>query len=162
MPSNKDRLYVALYAREEEPSMPGDEDTYHWAFIIGPKMRARWDEWHFQEQECPLIPTSMLLVRVMIGKVKDGHRLAEVMRNTAIRQNETGWNCVFWVKVHWKGSKLMARPWGQASFVGKRSAERQWDIASERRISIALTARETSDMSQAPTYDLIKRKELVL
>ncbi|GAB1212609.1 hypothetical protein ATERTT37_001753 [Aspergillus terreus] len=38
MPSNKDRLYVALYARASRPTMPGKEDTYHWALIVGLKI----------------------------------------------------------------------------------------------------------------------------
>ncbi|MCJ1335945.1 hypothetical protein MMC09_001219 [Bachmanniomyces sp. S44760] len=37
MPSDKGRLYVALYARGGKPTMPGSEDTYHWALIVGPK-----------------------------------------------------------------------------------------------------------------------------
>lgn len=52
MPSGKDRLYIALYARSGAPTMPGGEDKYripliygfklnfyryHWSFIIGPK-----------------------------------------------------------------------------------------------------------------------------
>ncbi|KAJ5189668.1 hypothetical protein N7491_008287 [Penicillium cf. griseofulvum] len=83
MPPNKDRLYVALYARGGNPTMPGKEDTYHWALIVGPKVeeedsmgfryhakeRRETDgssKWFFEERECALIPTS--------------------------------WNCVFWVK----------------------------------------------------------------
>src|ERR1700679_4177436 len=55
MPSNKDRLYIALYARGGRATMPGKEDTYatsiscatippnnkfsyHWALIVGPKV----------------------------------------------------------------------------------------------------------------------------
>ncbi|PYI06130.1 hypothetical protein BO78DRAFT_461497 [Aspergillus sclerotiicarbonarius CBS 121057] len=41
MPSNKDRLYVALYARGGAPTMPGKEDTYHWTLIIGPKIKTQ-------------------------------------------------------------------------------------------------------------------------
>ena len=54
MPSNKDRLYVALYARGGKVKMPGGEDAYayilplremiadtcfryHWGLLVGPK-----------------------------------------------------------------------------------------------------------------------------
>ncbi|KAI1418843.1 hypothetical protein F5Y12DRAFT_401581 [Xylaria sp. FL1777] len=37
MPSDKDHLYIALYARGGAANMPGLEDTYHWALIVGPK-----------------------------------------------------------------------------------------------------------------------------
>lgn len=43
-------------------------------------------EWHFEERESPLAPTSMLLVRVMVGKVADGNQLVESLRSTPIRQ----------------------------------------------------------------------------
>jgi hypothetical protein len=55
-------------------------------------------EWYFEERECPLISTSMLLVRAMVGKVTDGNRLVEILRNTPIRQGQPGWNRVSWVK----------------------------------------------------------------
>lgn len=52
-------------------------------------------EWFFEGRECALAPTSMLLVRIMIGKVADKNRLVEILRNTPIRQGQPGWNCVF-------------------------------------------------------------------
>lgn len=45
-------------------------------------------KWFFEERECPLIPTSMLLVRVMVGRVVDGNRLVEILPNTSIRQGQ--------------------------------------------------------------------------
>ncbi|KAK9445201.1 hypothetical protein VB005_00309 [Metarhizium brunneum] len=120
MPSDKDRLYVALYARGGAPTMPGLEDTYHWALIVGPKTEdkrsrgARFHArekmrligtgvvpesvWEYEELESTMLPTSMLLVRVMIGKVKDRNRLESLLRNIPIRPRVEGWNCVAWVK----------------------------------------------------------------
>ncbi|KAF9889153.1 hypothetical protein FE257_007642 [Aspergillus nanangensis] len=85
MPSNKDRLYVGLFARGGAPTMPGKEDTCHWGLIIGPKYETQGkssvqyhaketvkvgggSEWVFEELTPP---TNMLLVRVVIGKVED-------------------------------------------------------------------------------------------
>ncbi|KAF8139739.1 hypothetical protein EV363DRAFT_1153406 [Boletus edulis] len=34
MSSNKDRLYMALHAHSDAPTMPGGEDKYHWALMI--------------------------------------------------------------------------------------------------------------------------------
>ncbi|QVM13721.1 hypothetical protein D8B26_008327 [Coccidioides posadasii str. Silveira] len=77
--------------------MPGKDDTYHWALIIGPKeaeggMGVRYhakerpklgggSEWFFKERECSLAPTSMLFVRIILGKVADASRLVEILRN---------------------------------------------------------------------------------
>ena len=55
-------------------------------------------EWYFQGLECSLIATSMLLVRIMIGKVTEGNRVVEILHNTPIRIGQPEWNCVSWVK----------------------------------------------------------------
>ena len=89
--------------------------SYHWALIVGPKIETpgkigmRYhakelpkagggSEWYFDGSKCQLTPTSMLLVRVMIGKVEDGNSLAQILSTTPIRQNKVGWNCVAWVR----------------------------------------------------------------
>ena len=55
-------------------------------------------EFYYDEQECPLIATDMLLLRIKIGKVENGPRLVEILRDTRIRQYIPGWNCVSWVQ----------------------------------------------------------------
>ena len=84
---------------------------YHWALTVGPKVEeeggigvryhakerpklGEGSERRFEERESPLAPTSMLLVRVMVGKVADGNQLVESLRSTPIRQAQPGWNCV--------------------------------------------------------------------
>ncbi|KAJ5276984.1 hypothetical protein N7524_003137 [Penicillium chrysogenum] len=68
--------------------MPGKGDT----------LKPGIAEWAFEDRESPLLATSMLLVRVIIGKVEDGNRLVEILRSTPTRQGQAGWNCVFRVK----------------------------------------------------------------
>jgi hypothetical protein len=97
-----------------------DSCRYHWALIVGPKTEdadskgARFHAkerirlvgnppmpksvWEYEERESTMMPTSMLLVRVMIGKVKDRNRLESLLRNTPVRPGIDGWNCVAWVK----------------------------------------------------------------
>ncbi|KAF5844328.1 hypothetical protein GGP41_004518 [Bipolaris sorokiniana] len=121
MPSDKDRLYIALYARSGAPKMPGGEDKYHWAFIIGPKSEGPsangrrchvkeslqiidgkpQNTWAYENVEITLQPTSAILVRIAIGKVADGARLMEAFARTPIRAGYAGyesWNCVSWVQ----------------------------------------------------------------
>lgn len=80
---------------------------YHWALIVGPKIEAEdamgvryhakegaklegGSEWFFEERKCPLAPTSMLLVHIMIGKVTDGNHRANILPNMPIRQDKPG------------------------------------------------------------------------
>jgi hypothetical protein len=114
MLSNKDRLYVALYARGEKVKMPSGEDAfahnpplhgmiadicfrYHWGLLVGPKKESDTSqgmryhanerilgpdqqEWFFEELETTMKTASMLLVRVMVGKVENTAHLVEILR----------------------------------------------------------------------------------
>ncbi|KAF7505446.1 hypothetical protein GJ744_000773 [Endocarpon pusillum] len=94
MPSDKARLYVALYVRGGGPKMPGQEDNYHWAFLVAPKNENKdstgtryhaknapgQSTWVFEEKSTSMTATNMILVRVMIGKVNDPQALAAKLR----------------------------------------------------------------------------------
>ncbi|KAH8723970.1 hypothetical protein GQ44DRAFT_655675, partial [Phaeosphaeriaceae sp. PMI808] len=115
MPSDKDRLYVALYARGGKPKMSTLEDTYHWALIIGPKNESiegrGWRfhvkeglkpdgtlGWLFEEKEIPLVATQMLLVRICVAKIEKDDRIKTILRGVPTREGLQGWNYVYWVK----------------------------------------------------------------
>ncbi|KAF4510617.1 hypothetical protein G6O67_002493 [Ophiocordyceps sinensis] len=100
--------------------MPGLEDTYHWAFILGPKTETLGSQgsrfharerlhlgdrgakpqtvWEYEERDTTLEPSSMLLARVMIAKVKSVRRLRSVLEGIPVRPEVEGWNCVGWIK----------------------------------------------------------------
>jgi hypothetical protein len=84
------------FGRFHDITSPG---RYHWSFIVGPKTEIAEQEacdtmpktrqhgnsqWLFEERDCALAPSSMLLVRVMVAENKD--RLISVLRNTPIKQ----------------------------------------------------------------------------
>ncbi|KIW76986.1 hypothetical protein Z517_09430 [Fonsecaea pedrosoi CBS 271.37] len=112
--SNKDRLYICRHARGGQPRLRDLEDTYHWAFMIGPKVeepdkdgvryRAKNKvtqdgiHWEFEKGTVPLRPTNMLLVRVLIGKVDDLSRLDAILCRTPVKDGAKDWNCVAWLK----------------------------------------------------------------
>ncbi|KAF4222482.1 hypothetical protein CNMCM6457_001372 [Aspergillus fumigatiaffinis] len=101
MPSNKDRLY-------------------HWALIVGPKVKAEdgmgvryhakerprlggGSEWFFEERECPLAPTSMLLVRIMVGKANQAGTVSfwvkEALDTLKVNSKALGTSVVEWEKL---------------------------------------------------------------
>ncbi|KAF7532236.1 hypothetical protein G7054_g8143 [Neopestalotiopsis clavispora] len=114
MPSNKDRLYIALYARGGKSVMPGGEDKYHWGILVGPKiesddsigklyhakekMMQQRSHFMFKERNISMLATSMILVRILVGKIENHERLASILRSTPIRAEQPGWNCVGWVQ----------------------------------------------------------------
>ncbi|KAF2211560.1 hypothetical protein CERZMDRAFT_112626 [Cercospora zeae-maydis SCOH1-5] len=126
MPRNKDRLYLALYNRpaSAKPVMPGKEDKYHWAFLIGPKHETTSSqgtkchakdnaiieeikgkihirtEYQFEERKVWLTAVDMIVVRILLGKVHDKEKLLDVLRGTRVKKHGDagGWNDVSWTK----------------------------------------------------------------
>ncbi|PGH03434.1 hypothetical protein AJ80_08682 [Polytolypa hystricis UAMH7299] len=176
MPSNKDLLYVALYARGGNSTMPGKEDTR--ALIFGLKVEAEYgmgvryhakerpklgggSEWLLEARECPLAPTSMLLVRIMVGKVADGNRLVEILRNMPIRQ-QPGWHCVSWVKEALEMLKADTKALGTGVIEWDKARNEAMDYCQPKRDQHRFDGQGTFDMRKVPTYDMMERKEIVV
>ncbi|KAI9764727.1 MAG: hypothetical protein M1840_008119 [Geoglossum simile] len=109
MSSDKDRLYIALYARSS-PS------TYHWAFLVSQKGNDKaavryhavnkaevYDggikpKWIFEKRELDDLMTQMLLVRVLVAKIQNSSALEGSLRSVPIVQDDTSWTCRIWVR----------------------------------------------------------------
>ena len=84
----------------------------------------------------------MLLIRIVVGKVVDGNRLVEILRNTPIRQGQPGWNCVLWVKEALEMLKVDTKALGTSVVEWKkRCATGRWIIVSGRKTSTVSMAR---------------------
>ncbi|PLB44812.1 hypothetical protein P170DRAFT_367189 [Aspergillus steynii IBT 23096] len=179
MPSNKDRLYVALHARSGAPKMPGKEDIYHWALLIAPKTERKssvclhyeakerpktegtW-EWFFAESTRSVGPTDMLLVRIMVAKIIDKTDLVGVLRETPVRQDTPGWNCVGWVK------EALERVQANGQMVGRQMLE--WEAIRNEAMRYCQMKRDqhrfdgkgSFDIQTVPTFDLIEGREIVV
>ncbi|OAX83017.1 hypothetical protein ACJ72_02618 [Emergomyces africanus] len=173
--ANKDRVYVALYARGGE-----DPNTYHWAIIVGPKeeveggkghrhhVKQQLDpaspsqfKWVYQALEIPLIQTSMLLGRIMIAKVTDSVQLRNTLAAVPIVQNNPAWTCRIWVRdaivaLEADGRSLGTRVtnWSiieqsAKDYIGQKRQQRRYDGSG------------SFPPRTVPTFDLIERKETV-
>ncbi|KAF9693545.1 hypothetical protein EKO04_008470 [Ascochyta lentis] len=184
MPSDKDRLYIALYARAGAPQMPGGEDKYHWAFIIGPKSeggsangrRCHAKEflqivagtpekiWKYENIEISLQPTSAILVRIMIGKVADGARLLDVFARTPIRAGYAGyeaWNCVSWVQEALAWAAQDGKALGTCLTDWKVVRDTAMWYVAKKAADHRFDGQGQFDQSRVATWDAIERKELV-
>lgn len=61
-------------------------------------MTPQGSQWVFEELSATMMTTKMILVRILIAKVEDTDKLAQLLRQIPIREGEEGWNCVLWVK----------------------------------------------------------------
>ncbi|KAJ5782402.1 hypothetical protein N7457_004176 [Penicillium paradoxum] len=179
MPSNKDRIYVGLHARGGKATMPGKEDTYHWSLMVGPKAETEnntgfryhaketfkpggGSEWHFEELECPLDTSGMLLVRILIGKVVNGYQTAEILRNTPVRQGRPGWNCVAWVKEALETLDVDDKALGTRVLEWSKVRDEAMDYCHLKREQHRFDGQGIFDMRRPPTYNLLEQREIIL
>ncbi|KXT03390.1 hypothetical protein AC578_3946 [Pseudocercospora eumusae] len=181
MPSDKDRLYIALYAQGGQPRMPGLEDKYHWAIVVFPKgqepdskgtmfhVRDRvtkvddrsQSSWQFEERSTTMELTSMLLVRVLVGKVANLERMKSVLRSTDIKATQPDWNCVFWVKEALQGLEKNGKALGRSKvdWVSVRDAAMQY--VERKKLQHRFDGQGNFDVSKVATWDLIEGREVV-
>lgn len=119
-------------------------------------------KWTFEERECSLAPTSMLLVRITVGKVADGNRLVEILRNTPIRQGQPGWNCVFWVREALEMLKVDLKALGTSVVEWEKVRSGAMDYCQRKKDQHRFDGQGNFDMRKVPTYDLMERKESIV
>jgi len=171
MPSNKDRLYIGLYARD----VP---NTYHWAFLITPKAATgapnetiRYhvvnrpttrdgitkDTWSFEKRELVSLKTQLLLVRVLVAKIERSHNDLEAsLLRVPVIQDDPSWRCRTWVK-----NALTQVTKDRILGTGVLD----WDIVERECLSYVERKKvegrfqKTPTPEGIPTYDLIEKKE---
>jgi hypothetical protein len=119
------------------------------------------NEWQFQEIECPLIATSMLLVRIMIGKVLDKECLVSILRNTPIRQGQPGWNCVAWVKEALGTLKADNKALGTSVLDWNKVRDASMGYCQRKKDEHRFDGQRNFDMKKAATYDLLTQKQTI-
>ena len=118
-------------------------------------------EWFFEEKDVTLLATSMLLVRIMIGKVEKIERLVSTLRKVPIRQGQMGWNCVGWVKEALEALNADGKALGTS--VTEWQAVRDgvmWYI-QKKRAEHRFDGKGNFNMKYAATYDLMDGKETI-
>lgn len=84
--------------------------------------------------------TQMVLVRILIAKIEDIDRLAQLLRQIPIRQEQQGWNCVLWIKEALSELQTSANIMGTNVLEWKAVRSAACPIASRRKMSIDSTA----------------------
>jgi len=116
---DKPRLYITLYPRggsSTTSSFRNDFncDSYHWSIIVAPQTASRKDpgtryhvahlnhglgKYFYEEQDIPSHPMAQTgLIRVAIAKVTDEDRLQSLLRDINVREEDSAFNCLAWVR----------------------------------------------------------------
>lgn len=118
-------------------------------------------QWLFEERDCALGPSNMLLVRVIVAKVENKDRLVTLLRNTPIRQGQQGWNCVGWVKEALERLKADGKAIGTSNTEWEAVREGTLGYCQRKKGQHRFDGTGDFDVSKVPTYDLVEQKELV-
>ncbi|KAL0929465.1 uncharacterized protein CTRU02_215631 [Colletotrichum truncatum] len=181
MPSDKDRLYVALYARGGQPKMPGLEDTYHWAFLVGPKHESANSrgrrihaketmtlageppmpqmQWEYESKKVTMAPTSAILVRVVIAKIEDKDRLKSIFEEISLESED--FNCVKFVKDGWRAAQKDNKALGTSAKGWKAIRDTAMWYVEKKRAEHRFDGTGTYDPTKVPTWDMLEDKELI-
>lgn len=123
-------------------------------------MEASGLRWQFEKKATSLLPTSMLLVRVLIGKIHDTQRLDAILSRVPIRGGISGWNCVYWIK------EALAILEGDGKSLGTHVTD--WTKVRdtimhycERKKNQGRFQPPNYDSQRVPTYDLTRQVETV-
>jgi len=151
---------------------------YHWGLLVGPKMEvesgrgtryhamermneAGRSQWYFEERDVTLLATSMLLVRIMIGKVMKKDRIASVLHNVPIRQGEMGWNCVSWVKEALRDLDADGKALGTSVMGWQAVRDGAMRYVQQKKADHRFDGKGNFDMKFAATFDLLDGKETI-
>ncbi|KAJ2975151.1 hypothetical protein NUW58_g8439 [Xylaria curta] len=181
MSTPKDRLYVALFIKEGEPEMPGGEDRYRWALIVGPKNESdegaegvrfcikemiktteggdRHSTWMFEERLVKACPSHMLLTRVVIGEIEDSSHLQDILKSIPAHQDIPGWNSVEWVKQAIEMVLLDGKALGASAGHWVAIRDTVMSYINIKKATNRFNGKGDFDMSKVATYDMLEGKE---
>lgn len=188
---NKDRLYVAVYptAKKGEEYVRSHSSiawlkiiisnptfSYHWAFIItckanngvgeeGYRHHARniavigW-EYHTSILD-DASSTLQLLARVLVAKVDDKKKLAEVFKNVEVKGSVAGWNCRAWAKAAWQAaveSGALSSNKKHTHLTWAQIEEKTKEYVAEKKLEGRYGTGQDMNAPK-PTFDMLQDKE---
>ncbi|KEF57474.1 uncharacterized protein A1O9_05391 [Exophiala aquamarina CBS 119918] len=144
---DKPRLYIVLYPRGGSSPTSSFRnnlncDAYHWSIVVGPQTSGRKDQgtrYHvahldqesekyiYEDQDIASNPSLQNgLIRVTVAKVTDEPRLQSIIRAIQIREDDTAFNCLTWVREVFL--KLHQDDWNAVEACARKYCKRKRDI----------------------------------
>jgi len=105
--------------------------------------------------------TNQLLIRVLVGKVKDRDRLLTTLRNVPIVENDPSWNCVIWVKEALLAVQKDGKSTGTAVLDWHKVRDTVLSYCQEKKDGHRFDGKIQFDMSKPATYNMLTQKEII-
>ncbi|KAF5597246.1 hypothetical protein FPCIR_3673 [Fusarium pseudocircinatum] len=179
--ARKYRLYIALYARDGKCTKTKHEDRYHWAFMVGPKKETKnsWGKrfhvkrvlrsignppsiesfWSFEEVDVSIGLESMILTRVLIGKVKDLDRLRLALQRTPFHPELKCWNWVDWIEEAHREVIHDAGALGTCVADWEAIRDTAMLYVESKKLAHRFDGGIAHSLTNVPTWDMLRRVE---
>lgn len=161
----------------ESIALRSGANRYHWGFLVGPKTESReprnrakgtlyhikandTNQWVFEaKQVSDVRNVDDLLVRLLIAKIKDTTRLADIFRTTPTSQEVTNDACRMWCELAFDAAVYdpvaLGTVRGDWNWV--------WSFAAEYADSKVASDAESNTLQARvpkPTWDMLNREEI--
>lgn len=125
----------------------------------GDNLPASQPVWRYEKKDIFMAPTNRLLVRILVGKVKNHDQLETVFESTPLRAHIDGWNCVEWLKEALESAGREGKALGTAitSWQSVRDTA-MWYIDFKHK---AGRFGEHYNTEEAPTWDMLGGSEII-
>ncbi|KAI1189187.1 hypothetical protein F5B17DRAFT_218921 [Nemania serpens] len=117
--------------------------------------------WQYEERKIPMEATSMLLIRILIGKVKSMSRLRSIFEHTPVRAEAEGWNCVGWVREALVAALQDGRALATSACDWESVRNTAMWYIEERKAADRFDRVVSYDRTKAATWDMLEGIELV-
>jgi hypothetical protein len=110
-------------------------------------------EWEFEEASTTILPSRMIMVRILMAKIESRDRLAQVLRQIPIRQGQQGWNCVTWIK------EALAQLQMSTNLIGTSVVE--WDAVRDAAMSYCQKKKDEHRFDGKGSFDTTRWQPLI-
>lgn len=116
--------------------------------------------WRYEERDTAMAPTSMLLVRVLIAKVKSLSRLRSVFKRTPLRPELQNWNCVEWIREALEAAVADGKAVGTCASGWESVRDTAMWYVEAKKAAHRFDGTVLYDPNKAATWDMLEGVEL--
>lgn len=118
-------------------------------------------EWEFEEVSTTMLPSRMIMVRILVAKIESRDRLAQLLRHIPIRQGQQGWNCVAWIKEALEQLQISTNVIGTSVVEWEAAHDAAMSYVQNKRDQHRFDGKGSFGTTRVPTFDLIQGQETI-
>ncbi|KHN98686.1 uncharacterized protein MAM_03148 [Metarhizium album ARSEF 1941] len=158
------------------------EDSYHWALLSGPNNHLKSDlqltMYHVKdklvikgepkaassvwEYSVESDRSSLLLAHIVVGKIRDIHRLEDILRSVPVRSSKEGWNSISWVQEAFRLVSVAPGVLGSHIEDWEEIRRTAMSYVDEKKAKHRFDGLGRFDLSKPATWDMLQGKEVAV